>query len=167
MKSGCVATMLALKYFIETHPTFKVRSYRHMFRSRKDLWVGYKRVNRRWFLDKVDFSIVTEPSAGFTASPFPVVCLGARGGYGLDIEFFGKSAHAALPEKGKNAALDAAKVICELENINYIVDEHLGRGDACVVAVESDGGACSVPDYARVKFGILWWVKTKVLLLKR
>ena len=155
MKSGCVATMLALKYFTETHPTFKGKILSTYVSVEEGPYgLGTNALIEDGFLDKVDFSIVTEPSAGFTASPFPVVCLGARGGYGLDIELFGKSAHAALPEKGKNAALDAAKVICELENINYIVDEHLGRGDACVVAVESDGGACSVPDYARVK---LFW----------
>ena len=45
-------------------------------------------------------------------------------------------------------------MICELENVEYIVDEYLGTGAACVVAVESDGGACSVPDYARIQ---LFW----------
>ena len=106
------------------------------------------------YLKDVDISIITEPSAGFTGNAFPDICLGARGGYGLEIEFFGVSAHAATPSFGKNAALAAARVINELEHVDYAEDPHLGRGDLCVVAVNCDGGACSVPDYASIK---LFW----------
>jgi len=155
MKSGCAATMLALKAFTENHPRFKgkiIATYVSVEEGPYGL--GTNALIEEGYLKDIDFSIVTEPSAGFVGNPFPTVCLGARGGYGLEIEFFGKSAHAALPQRGKSAALDAAKVVCELENVSYIADEHLGTGAACVVALESDGGACSVPDYARIK---LFW----------
>lgn len=155
MKSGCAATMLALKAFTKNHPRFKGRIIATYVSVEEGPYgMGTNALIEDGYLDDVDFSIVTEPSAGFVGRPFPTICLGARGGYGLEIEFFGKSAHAALPRSGMSAALDAAKVICELENVEYIADEHLGTGAACVVAVESDGGACSVPDYARIQ---LFW----------
>lgn len=105
-------------------------------------------------LDGVDFCIVAEPSAGFTGKPFPTLCLGARDGYGLGIEFYGKSAHAASPELGISAAEDMAAVVQELCHVKYIEDPHLGKGTCCVVAMHTDGGACSVPDPASVK---LFW----------
>lgn len=155
MKSGCAATMLALKAFTENHKKFKGKIIATYVSVEEGPYgMGTNALIEDGYLNDIDFSIVTEPSAGFTQKPFPVICLGARGGYGLEIELFGKSAHAALPQNGKSAALDAAKVICELENVVYLVDEHLGSGAACVVAVESDGGACSVPDYAKIK---LFW----------
>jgi len=155
MKSGCAATMLALKAFTENHEDFKGRIISTYVSCEEGPYgMGTNALIEEGYLKDVDFSIVTEPSAGFVGKPFPIVCLGARGGYGLEIEFFGKSAHAALPKSGISAALDAAKVVCELENVDYIADEHLGTGAACVVAIECDGGACSVPDYARVQ---LFW----------
>ena len=155
MKSGCAATMLALKAFRENQQSFKgkiIASYVSV--EEGPYGMGTNALIEDGYIQNVDFSIVTEPSSGFTRKPFPTICLGARGGYGLEIELFGKSSHAALPQNGKSAALDASKIICELENVEYIKDEHLGTGAACVVGVESDGGACSVPDYAKIK---LFW----------
>lgn len=47
--------------------------------------------------------------------------------------------------------MDAAKVVTELERIEYVKDPHLGKGSYCVVEMHADGGACSVPDYAVIK----------------
>lgn len=155
MKSGCAATMLALKAFHAAHSGFKGKIIATYVSVEEGPYgMGTNALIEDGIIHNVDFSIVTEPSAGFTRQPFPTICLGARGGYGLEIELFGKASHAALPQNGKSAVLDASKIICELEKVEYIQDEHLGTGAACVVAVESDGGACSVPDYARIK---LFW----------
>ena len=155
MKAGCAAAMVALKEFYKLGNAFKGKIIATFVSVEEGPYgMGTNALIEEGLLDKVDISIVTEPSSGFTAIPFPVVCLGARGGYGLEVEFFGKSAHAALPNEGISAALDAAKFVQEMENIEYRVDEHLGPGVACVVAIQSDGGACSVPDRAVVK---LFW----------
>ena len=155
MKSGCAAIMMALKAFTQKHTSFKGRILATFVSVEEGPYgMGTNALIEDGIIRDVDFSIVTEPSAGFTGKPFPIICLGARGGFGLEIEFFGKASHAALPKKGRSAALAASKVVCELENVDYIKDEHLGTGAACVVAVESDGGACSVPDYAKIK---LFW----------
>ncbi|WP_313345808.1 M20/M25/M40 family metallo-hydrolase [Sedimentibacter sp.] len=155
MKSGCVATMLALKKFADNYKSFKGKIISTYVSVEEGPYgIGTNSLIEEGIISDVDISIITEPSAGFTGNKFPNVCLGARGGYGLEIEFFGKSSHAATPEYGISAAEDAARVIFELKDIDYIDDPHLGRGSACVVAVECDGGACSVPDYAKVR---LFW----------
>lgn len=155
MKSGCAATMIALNAFNKNYPHFKGKIISTYVSVEEGPYgMGTNALIEDGYIKDVDLSIITEPSAGFTGNSFPDLCLGARGGYGLDVEFFGTSAHAASPEKGISAATDAGKFICELENLEYIEDPNLGKGTACVVAVESDGGACSVPDYAKVK---LFW----------
>ncbi|WP_324822622.1 M20 family metallopeptidase [Sinanaerobacter sp. ZZT-01] len=152
MKSGCAATMLALKAFTKNHKDFNGKIISTYVSVEEGPYgMGTNSLIEDGYLENIDFSIITEPSAGFTGKPFPDICLGARGGYGLEIEFFGVSAHAATPELGVNAAEAASKVICELQNIDYIEDPYLGKGSLCVVAVECDGGACSVPDYAKIK----------------
>lgn len=155
MKSGCASTMIALKAFHENHSDFNGKIIATYVSVEEGPYgMGTNSLIEDGYLNDVDFSIVTEPSAGFTGESFPNICLGARGGYGLEVEFFGISSHAATPEMGINAVSDASKFICELENIDYKKDPHLGKGSACVVAVESDGGACSVPDYAKLR---LFW----------
>jgi len=155
MKSGCAATMIALKSFTENHKDFKGKIISTYVSVEEGPYgMGTNALIEDGYIKDVDISIVTEPSAGFTGDKFPNICLGARGGYGLEIEFFGISSHAATPELGVNAAEDAAKVIGELKNVEYVEDPFLGKGVVCVVATESDGGACSVPDYAKVK---LFW----------
>lgn len=155
MKSGCAAILMTLAQFRKRNNSFRGRIIATLVSGEEGPYgLGTNALIEEGYLKDVDVSIITEPSAGFTKNPFPVVCLGARGGYGLEIEVFGKSAHAAMPEEGISAALDAARLICELEKVDYKNHEELGTGTACVVAVESDGGACSVPDYARIQ---LFW----------
>lgn len=155
MKSGCCAIMLALRQFLRENKTFKGTIITTLVSDEEGPYgLGTNAVIEDGLLKDVDFSIVTEPSACFSGTSFPNLCLGARGGYGLEVELFGKSAHAAIPSGGKSAAIDAAKIVCELENVEHIEDPYLGRGTVCVVAIESDGGACSVPDYAKLK---LFW----------
>ena len=155
MKSGCCAMMLATEKFQRIQKEFRGKIIVSLVSVEEGPYgMGTNSMIESGMLRDVDLSIITEPSAGFDFSTFPNICLGARGGYGLHVEFFGKSAHAALPQLGISAATDAAKFICELENIEYLKDDLLGQGVACVVAMESDGGACSVPDYSKVK---LFW----------
>lgn len=155
MKSGCAATMIALKAFTENHKDFKGKIISTYVSVEEGPYgMGTNALIEEGYIKNVDYSIITEPSAGFTGNKFPDLCLGARGGYGLDIELFGKSAHAATPELGISTAKDAARLIKEFDNIEYIEDPYLGTGDACVVAIECDGGACSIPDYAKIK---LFW----------
>ena len=155
MKSGCAAAIAAVQKFLKTYKAFKGRLLLSLVSVEEGPYgMGTNAMIEDGLLADIDYSIITEPSAGFTGNAFPTMCLGARGGYGLTVEFYGKSAHAADPQKGSSAALDASKFVAELENINYVEDDKLGKGAACVVAIDCDGGACSVPDKAVVK---LFW----------
>lgn len=155
MKSGCAALMVALAHFHRDFPRF-CGTVKASFVSVEEgpFGLGTNALIEDGLLDDVDFSIIAEPSAGFTGRPFPTLCLGAKGGYGLEIQFFGRSAHAASPDLGISAAEDMAAVVCELKRIHHMEDPHLGKSICCVISMQADGGACSVPDFASVK---LFW----------
>lgn len=155
MKSGCAAIMVAVKDFVEKNAVFNGKILVSLVSVEEGPYgMGTNALIEDGYLKDVDFSIITEPSAGFSGKPFPDLCLGARGGYGLSINFYGKSAHAACPEKGISALTDAAKVIEQIEQMEYIKDPHLGQGVCSVVSINADGGACSIPDFATIK---LFW----------
>ena len=152
MKSGCAAILSALKAFHDNHKAFNGKIIASFVSDEEGPFgLGTDAVIASGLTEGVDVSIVTEPSAAFTKGKFPNICLGARGGYGVIVEFFGKSAHAANPHEGVNAAVEAGKMMAHLDSIQFKKDEHLGEGCICVVSVQSDGGACSVPDYAKVQ----------------
>ncbi len=159
MKSGCCAIMIAIEKFYRLNKNFRGKIISTFVSDEEGPYgLGTNALIEDGLLEGIDFSIVTEPSAAFALKPFPNICLGARGGYALEVEFFGKAAHAALPHNGISAAVDVGKFICQLENIIYLEDDLLGQGVACVVALESDGGACSVPHYSKVK--LFWHIVT-------
>ncbi len=155
MKAGCAAAIAAVQKFLRNYRSFHGKLILSFVSVEEGPYgMGTNALIEDGLLKDIDYSIITEPSAGFTGHTFPTMCLGARGGYGLTVRFHGKSAHAADPHKGVSAAVDASKFVAELEHVTYIEDEKLGKGAACVVAIDCDGGACSVPDQAAVT---LFW----------
>lgn len=152
MKSGCAALMVAVKTFCQNHPQFKGKIILSLVSDEEGPYgLGTDALINSGVGQDADVSIVAEPSAGFTGESFPCLCLGARGGYEIFVEFFGTSAHAATPELGVNAAVEAGKMMAHLSEIPFIADPYLGKGCLCVTKVESDSGSCSVPDYAKVQ----------------
>jgi acetylornithine deacetylase/succinyl-diaminopimelate desuccinylase-like protein len=152
MKGGCAAILSALKAFHDDYKEFHGKIIASFVSDEEGPFgLGTDTVISSGLTDDVDVSIVTEPSAGFAKSKFPNICLGARGGYGITIEFYGKSAHAANPHEGINAVVEAGKMVAHLDSIKYKKDKYLGEGCACVISIHGDGGACSVPDYAKVQ----------------
>ncbi|MCG8485818.1 MAG: ArgE/DapE family deacylase [Clostridia bacterium] len=151
MKSGVCAIMLALEAFKQTKQNFK-GSILYTFVSDEEgpYGLGTHYLIEDNFTKDVDVAVVPEPSAGFTGREFPCVCLGARGGYQYDIHFRGNSTHAATPELGLNAILEASKLITELNHTDLISDEKLGKGSICVIGITGGGQACSVADTATV-----------------
>jgi len=149
MKSGSAAIMLAVEAFVNTVKDFKGEILYTLVSDEEGPYgLGTDALILDGLTDGMDVAIVTEPSSGFSGIDFPCLCLGARGGWNYTVEFTGKSAHAANPEKGINAILDAAKVMLELKNSNLKTDEKLGRGSICIIKSEGGGAACSVADIA-------------------
>lgn len=152
MKSGCAALMIAVKVFCQHHDQFKGKIILSLVSDEEGPYgLGTDALINSNVGHDADVSIVAEPSSGFTGEPFPCLCLGARGGYEIFVEFFGLSAHAATPELGVNAAVEAAKMMAQLSEIPFREDPLLGKGCLCVTKAESDSGSCSVPDYAKVQ----------------
>jgi len=151
MKGGCAANMVAIKRFKESGVPFRGKIVASFVSVEEGPFgLGSNALIEDGKLGKIDLTIVTEPTGGLSGPEHPLICLGAKGGYGGTIELFGKSAHAARPEGGISAAVDAAKVVCELEKVRGKNDPFLGEGKLCVIKIDSDGGACSVPDYAKI-----------------
>ncbi|MDO5037228.1 MAG: M20/M25/M40 family metallo-hydrolase [Tissierellia bacterium] len=153
MKGGCVASMLALAAFYRDQPHFRGEVLATYVPAEEGPYgLGTHALVLEDQVGQPDMVLVTEPSAAFTGQPFPSLCLGARGGYSLEIEVKGKAAHGANPQLGINAIEEGAKIILALGDLDFKEDPLLGRGNLCALAMEADGGACSIPDGARIRF---------------
>lgn len=149
MKAGVAAIMLAIEAFYNNHKDFAGEViYTIVSDEEGPYGLGTDAVILDGLADDAECAIVTEPSSGFSGKEFPVLCLGARGGYNYTVYLKGKASHAANPEKGINAISEASKLIVELEKSVLIEDEKLGRGDIAVISIEGGGAACSVAEMA-------------------
>lgn len=162
MKAGCAALMLAMRALKEQTECNREDG---AFASKGNgeviltlvsdeegpYGLGTNSLIEEGLLDGVDCAVIPEPAAGFSPQfDFPVLCLGARGCFVYCVDFFGKPAHASQPENGINAAIEAAKFAAQCESVPLKSADPLGPGSLCVLKIEGDGGACSVPEFARV-----------------
>lgn len=149
MKAGCAAIMLAVEAFSKTVEDFNGEIiYTLVSDEEGPFGLGTDALLLDGHTSHVDVALVTEPSGSFTDSPFPTLCLGARGGWNYTVTFRGKSAHAADPSKGTDAITDAAKVLLELKQVSFKEDPKLGRGTLVPIEITGGGAACSVADEA-------------------
>lgn len=152
MKSGVVALILAIKQFKKDFKDFNGEIiYSFVSDEEGPFGLGTDSVINEKIADKADVAIITEPSSGFSNIDFPCLSLGARGGFSYKVEFYGKAAHGANPEKGINAILDASKFALELKNHKLESDKRLGSGSNCIVEMNGGGATCSVADYSYIK----------------
>ena len=149
MKAGAAAIMLAMYAFKRRHPVFSGEIVYALVSDEEGPYgLGTQAAIRDGLFDGVDLAFIPEPSSGFCKVPFPCLCLGARGGYNYTVSFAGKAAHAANPEDGVSAIVDAARVMIELKAAAGLRDERLGGGSVCVIETRGGGQACSVADEA-------------------
>ena len=80
--------------------------------------------------------------------------IGQRGRAEIVVETFGKNAHSANPEKGRNAVYDMAKLIPVIQAIPCEYQEELGKGILELTDIKSlpYPGASVVPDFCRATF---------------
>ncbi|MBS4538298.1 ArgE/DapE family deacylase [Clostridium sp. D2Q-11] len=150
MKSGVTAIMLAVKAFKETVKEFNGDILYTLVSDEEGPYgLGTDALIEDGYTKDVDVALVPEPSSGFTGIDFPCLCLGARGGINYTLKFSGKASHAADPDLGINAIVDASKVILELKNAKGLEDEKLGKGALAIIASEGGGAAASVADKAQ------------------
>lgn len=149
MKSGCVAAIIALEMFKKNYPDFSGRIvYTFVSDEEGPFGLGTSSTIDDGLCDGIDLAIVPEPSSGFCKSTFPSLCLGARGGYSYRVDLTGKTAHAANPENGISAIVDASKLILELKQTEFFEHERLGKGSICITDINSQSSGCSVVEKA-------------------
>jgi acetylornithine deacetylase/succinyl-diaminopimelate desuccinylase-like protein len=149
MKSGCASIMLAVEAFANSFQTFDGEIlYTLVCDEEGPYGLGTDALIIDGIINHTDVAIVAEPSSGFCGIPFPCLCLGARGGWNYTVNLTGKSAHAAFPEQGTNAIIEACKVISELKKTEFQVDPKLGKGSICIIEMNGGGAAASVADKA-------------------
>lgn len=153
MKSGVTAVLLALGSFIKKNgKDFAGRITCHFVSDEEGPYgLGTTFLIEEDRIGKPDIAIITEPSAAFSEEAHPCICLGARGGYNYKIKFFGVSSHAATPDKGVSALIDAAKAALAIEDLELLEDPDLKKGSSVVIRLSSGKDACSVPDRAELE----------------
>lgn len=152
MKCGCAIIMEVLAEFISNISDFRGKIIYHLVSDEEGPFgLGTTYLINDKKIEKADIAIITEPSAGFAGVKSPSISLGARGGYNYTINVYGKSSHAAAPELGINALVDASKIVCELEKIPMKLDDKLVSGSHCLINMTGGGNACSVPDFAQIE----------------
>jgi len=148
MKSGVAAMMIALKQFKEDYPEFRGNIKYHIVSDEEGPFgLGTNSLIEDKLCD-ADVAIIPEPSGGFLGYKNPTVCLGARGGVSYRVDIKGISAHAATPEKGINAIVEASKIIVELKKLQTIKDEKLGYGSTAIIRMEGGDAPASIADTA-------------------
>jgi acetylornithine deacetylase/succinyl-diaminopimelate desuccinylase-like protein len=93
---------------------------------------------------KADLCLIPEPSGGS-------VMMGCRGRVVFEIETRGTSAHGSRPETGVNAISLAGRLLGEIDKLELIEDELLGRGSFCPLEIKGGTTTLSVPDRCWLK----------------
>jgi len=93
-------------------------------------------------LEKADVALLGEPTN-------EKLMLGARGRFVIQIEAFGKKAHAARPEEGINAIEELSKLLANLNKARLRKHRKLGKGSFCTLEIKGEADGLSVPEYAK------------------
>ncbi|WP_048152552.1 M20 family metallopeptidase [Palaeococcus ferrophilus] len=142
MKGGLAALMSA---FIEVSQLPRKERPTVIFTAVVDE-EGYSR--GAWRL--VESGIVRKADVALIAEPTNErLMLGARGRFVIQIEAFGKKAHATQPDSGANAVEDLAKVVGNIGRLRTKKHLKLGRGSWAVLHFEGSADGLSIPEYAK------------------
>jgi acetylornithine deacetylase/succinyl-diaminopimelate desuccinylase-like protein len=142
MKSGVAAAMLATR-FLAANPGYWSGTL--IFTSVVDE-EAYS-IGAHALIDsgiRADYCIVTESS-------WDGPCLGAFGKYLVRVDITGKAAHASWPEQGINAAVEAARFVARLDEIELPTHPRI-RASQCVLSSLSGSAqyVITVPEHATV-----------------
>jgi len=149
MKAGVTSIMLAIDKFNKKYKNFNGEIvYQFVSDEEGPYGLGTNYLIEDGLCENMDVAIIPEPSGCFVGIGGSCVCLGARGAYSYKVILKGKAAHAANPEDGKSAIVDASKLIAELKQTKFTVDKKLGKGSICILEISGGGNACSVADRA-------------------
>ncbi|HMA82676.1 MAG TPA: M20/M25/M40 family metallo-hydrolase [Candidatus Thermoplasmatota archaeon] len=163
MKGGMAAAISALIAFSNRKPEFNGEVFLScVFGEEAPFSLGADTLLREYCFDDYDLIVITEPSPILSVNDycfthdkihetvFPASIVGAEGRVVLEIEFFGRAAHASHPSRGINALHDAAVLISELAHFDIFTNIKRGRGHYVVLNIEGGDPTFTVPEYCRV-----------------
>ncbi|MDP6627712.1 MAG: M20/M25/M40 family metallo-hydrolase [Methanopyri archaeon] len=73
-------------------------------------------------------------------------CLGRRGRTVLQVDLYGRPAHAAAPKDGANAVTAAASVLQALDDVPSATHEHLGHANMIPLGIHAEARGLTVPE---------------------
>ncbi|MDH3364709.1 MAG: M20/M25/M40 family metallo-hydrolase [Thermoplasmata archaeon] len=154
MKCGLASMMVAFRALAEAEPTKGHRIIFQAVSGEEDNGSGTRTLIQSGEFEGAEAAIVGEGFGGLSA-----VTHGRRGGAYYAFEVKGQSAHGATPNLGKNAIVDASKIICALEKSELAVSNAL-RSDALellretqtVLRIAGGGSSLSVPERCTIEF---------------
>ena len=163
MKAGCAAEIMALIAFAQRKKEINGELFLScVFGEEAPFSLGADSLLREFDIDNYDLILVTEPSPILSVNDycfthdkihgttFPVAIVGAEGRVVLEIELFGKAAHASHPSQGVNALHDASTLISELARFDIFTNIKRGRGHYVVLNIEGGDPTFTVPEYCRI-----------------
>ncbi len=163
MKAGCAAEIIAFLSFLERIDEVNGELFLScVFGEEAPFSLGTDTLLREFDLKDYSLIIITEPSPILTQndycfnhqkihkSQFPVPIVGAEGRVLLELEFFGRAAHASHPSSGVNALHDASTLISELARFDIFTHIKRGRGHYVVLNIDGGDYSFTVPSYCKV-----------------
>ncbi|MEF8878862.1 MAG: M20/M25/M40 family metallo-hydrolase [Candidatus Thermoplasmatota archaeon] len=163
MKAGCAAEIIALLGLVERKEEINGELFLScVFGEEAPFSLGADTLLREFPLDDYSLIVVAEPSPllaiddyCFTherihEGKFPVTIIGAEGRVLLEIEFFGRAAHASHPSIGVNVLHDASNLISELARFDIFTHIKRGRGHYVVLNIDGGDYSFTVPSFCKV-----------------
>jgi succinyl-diaminopimelate desuccinylase len=147
MKGGIACMLNAIRAIILSEHELKGKMFFSAVIDEEALGKGAKLMLTTKYAD-VDTFIIAEPATGEKISSIPI---GITGKILYDIYIRGKASHGFFPESGINAIDEAAKIINNLEKLEFLHHPDFGTGNICTLKVEGGYEKYSVvvPENAR------------------
>jgi succinyl-diaminopimelate desuccinylase len=150
MKAGIACTLSMLRTFVESDYEFNGELSFSGVIDEEAYGIGAKAMLKSR-LKNVDGIILAEPYPGDKTKPIPY---GITGKILYDIHVKGKAAHGFRPHLGVNAVEDAAKIISNLNKLEFTDHPHFGKGNYCTLKIEGGYTVYSVIVPAKSRFEV-------------
>lgn len=148
MKAGCAVMMAA---FIEASKVTKRKGDIYLVFTTDEEYAGYGilEIMEKNLIPKCDFALISEPTDG-------IIYTAHNGNAWVKVEFYGKSAHASIPELGINAINMAGEFIHKFKlytNSHYPLQKHeiFGTPKVNIGMISGGTGINIVPANAEIK----------------
>lgn len=146
---GHAALGLALCHWLADHKDELAGRFKVLFQPAEEGVRGAAAMAAKGVVDDVDVLVGSHVGCGLGLGEVGVITKGFLATTKLDVEFFGKSAHAGSdPEKGRSALVAAAAAVMALQGIPR---HSKGATRVAIGTLHSGTGRNVVPDYAKMQ----------------